>query len=227
MVQKKCSTNYDRFGYHVNNKPMLARNNQITSFSPIMKCISFFTSDNYIRQLYYYIRGAKLDTINSNSWKLTFLGEQVEFSRLSDLLLSNPYFSQQELLNFQERMRKCHLCSMGLMFYYSCNLVTGYIDSIIERGKIIHSWVETDDGNVLDYCSNLVIKKEDYYRLVNPEVINTISTEEYLNDINLFGEIDMPFSDKFYCLFRNEILVNLEATHLFDKNESFQKMLHH
>lgn len=223
MQQNQYLGNYDRFGIHINNNQILSRNNQVTKFSPIMQCICLFTTDDYMAHLYYYQRGICLEKITHDKWKLIFPDEQVEFSRLSDLLPSDSPFSKHTLLNYEKRMRSCHVDSMRLLPLCNGKIVTGYVDSRKERGKIIHSWIETARDNVFDCSNNLAISKQDYYRYMHPEVINIISKEEYFDDCTVLTEI--PICDKVYCLFRNEILESLNNTHLINEEEAFQKKL--
>ncbi len=83
-------------------------------------------------------------------------------------------------------------------------LETAYVDDSGGKGKSLHSYIRKGK-NIIDYTSNLVIMWEDYESLLHPIVLNKISHEEFLLDINsLIARL--PISTKFYCLFRDELL---------------------
>lgn len=106
-------------------------------------------------------------------------------------LLSN-YIKDEELkseLFSTNRYSYCHANSQYVAFLIgkSSKVVGGKI-RVGENSYFYHSWVEIDEKNlVLDYNHNLVMNKDDYYKLNGAVAINKTPINElvsYLNEIN-------------------------------------------
>ena len=168
--------------------------------------IHSFTSNDNISRILYHAKGYKLVRIDSKKQKIIYQDEEIEFSTISDVLEGdeeNITKYKKELLNLRQRTRKCH--NMSLSFLGSDigdRVVTGYIDSTSKNTRVIHSWLETED-KVIDYTCNLIIDKDQYYKLWNPEVLSVISREDFKADYE--KEFMHILGCKFYCLFRDEL----------------------
>lgn len=195
---------YNEYGINIKNEEMffLKSNDQFeTDFK--LPAIKAFTTSNYLLHLIFKMKGFSLKKIEDGKLCMTYKNESIQFSRISDLLISNNNETiklKKQLLNINKRRGECHVNSTE---YINCGdyLVTGYISG--DKYSIIHSWVETDK-NVIDFTLNLVIKKEDYYKMMNAQVLSIIKKE------NVYDELNSSFSReflgvKFYCLFRDEL----------------------
>ena len=109
-------------------------------------------------------------------------GEIYTFNKLSNLL------NKQEIkdeLESNRRYKKCHTKSIELMLILPKSFIlTGYVKR--GHGKFLHSVVEIEKQKgpyIIDYTKNLVMPKEQYFKLTNFEQIECISDEEFLEDI--------------------------------------------
>ncbi len=106
---------------------------------------------------------------------------------------------------------QCHEKSILLASIYpNFRIITGYI--YLEKQRMLHSVIEYDDNEetiILDWTKNLRMLKEDYIRLTNLRVIETIEGYDVKNDIT--GPIiQMGMDFKTYCAFRPEIVKELK-----------------
>lgn len=225
IAERLVNTNYNYHGIHLNNIPMLLSKKVPCNFSIEMRAIRAFTSYNYFIQLLYRLIGFKLIKINDYKLELHYKKNNFEFSKLSDLYTSNNKLENLKnkiiLLNYQKRKGKCHFQSLCLLPICGDYLVTGYVNDSSNKVRVIHSWIETEN-NVIDYCSNLVISKENYYQLMNPEILSVIKKEDYLKDANS-KFLNSLIGCKFYCLFRDELYYN--GLFNFNNEDSIQKRL--
>ena len=197
-------------GYNLKNFPMLCRKKAKIAPNFKMRCIQNFTSNNKLLNLWCNVKGVKLKRINTDMCEIDFGNESIKFSLISDLFIndnSDVIALKKQLLNAKKRSGLCHYQSVSYLNSWGNKIVTGYVDDTIASQRDVHSWIETDI-NVIDYSKNLVISKDDYYRLLNPEVINEITKDELNCDIELLRNFSF-LSCKFYCLFRDEIINDL------------------
>ena len=117
-------------------------------------------------------------------------GEIYTFNKLSNLL------DEQEMkdeLESNRRYKKCHEKSMELMLTLPESFIlTGYVKR--EYGKFLHSVVEIEkqeEPYIIDYTKNLVMPKEQYFKLTNFEQIERISDEEFLEDMVAIAQLDI------------------------------------
>ncbi len=78
---------------------------------------------------------------------------------------------------------RCHEAS--IQFSGQNDVVTAFMHEPLSNLRFLHSFVETDE-KILETTANIVMKKEDYYRLTRPEVITKIPGEELLDLWNSF-----------------------------------------
>lgn len=133
---------------------------------------------------------------------------KISFNLLSDFMTHEDVKKE---LTSDERIHKCHEKSILLASIYpNFRIITGYI--YLEKQRMLHSVIEYDDNEetiILDWTKNLRMLKEDYIRLTNLRVIETIEGYDVKNDIT--GPIiQMGMDFKTYCAFRPEIVKELK-----------------
>ena len=133
---------------------------------------------------------------------------KIPFNLLSDFMTHEDV--KKELLS-DERLHQCHEKSIVLASIYpNFRIITGYV--YLEKQRMLHSIIEYDDNEetiILDWTKNLRMLKEDYIRLTNLRVIETIEGYDVKNDIT--GPIiQMGMDFKTYCAFRPEIVKELK-----------------
>ncbi len=128
---------------------------------------------------------------------------------------------KKELLS-DKRYGTCHSSIMGISSSVpNSYVVTGYIT--IGSSKVLHSILEVKDDDrfvVLDWTRNLVMDKDNYYKLTSFEELSRYEGSNTRDDIDLLCDIGMGC--KPYVVFRNEIMRDVEKNKsLFKKkNES-------
>ncbi len=133
---------------------------------------------------------------------------KIPFNLLSDFMTHEDVKKE---LTSDERLHKCHEKSILLASIYpNFRIITGYV--YLEKQRMLHSVIEYDDNEetiILDWTKNLRMLKEDYTRLTNLRVIETIEGYDVKNDIT--GPIiQMGMDFKTYCAFRPEIVKELK-----------------
>lgn len=133
---------------------------------------------------------------------------KIPFNLLSDFMTHEDVKKE---LTSDERIHKCHEKSILLASIYpNFRIITGYV--YLEKQRMLHSVIEYDDNEetiILDWTKNLRMLKEDYIRLTNLRVIETIEGYDVKNDIT--GPIiQMGMDFKTYCAFRPEIVKELK-----------------
>lgn len=133
---------------------------------------------------------------------------KIPFNLLSDFMTHEDVKKE---LTSDERLHKCHEKSILLASIYpNFRIITGYV--YLEKQRMLHSVIEYDDNEetiILDWTKNLRMLKEDYIRLTNLRVIETIEGYDVKNDIT--GPIiQMGLDFKTYCAFRPEIVKELK-----------------
>ena len=129
---------------------------------------------------------------------------KIAFNLLSDFM---THEDDKEELTSDERLHQCHAKSIILASMYpNFRVITGYV--YLENQRILHSVVEYDDNEetiILDWTKNLRMFKDDYLKLTNFRVIETIEGYEIANDIT--APVNKIGRDlKTYCVFRPEII---------------------
>lgn len=134
---------------------------------------------------------------------------KINFNLLSDYFKEEPYVEELKKL---DRYHKCHLrCFELLEIIENSKLVSGIMDVFNE--DIYHSVLEITDekGNIyyVDYVKNLIMKKEDYIFLTNFKELQSISYDEFENDLEILSKIFDKIEMKWYFAFRYEIMRDL------------------
>ena len=106
-------------------------------------------------------------------------------------------------------------------------ILTGCIKK--SYGKFLHSVVEIEKQGkpyIIDYTKNLIMPKEQYFKLTNFEEIERISDEEFFSD--LVATLQLDLSQKEYLTFRSEIMNDLKKNmFLFTENEEIVQGVEH
>lgn len=133
-------------------------------------------------------KGFKLTDYDGNDIKITLISK-----RIPHILELFP-----KLISFSGREGCCHINSILLSQCLSNDntfVVTGNIKSL-DNQVLLHSWIETIATEtrqplVLDFNTNAIFDKEDYYKLRQPEVITEVSKE----DLKKFLDKKIAFRD--------------------------------
>jgi len=219
------NTPYNVRGIHLSSVPMLLYIEKHVDYNKCAEAICSFTSFQPLEHLGFRFQGFHLKRKKPEIYRLQFEEENIEFSKFSDLIMTSNFKQKMkmkfQLLNEKKRKGSCHYWSMFFLEYFGDRIVNAYIDDPTEKFRVVHSFIELNN-KVYDYTKNLVISKEDYYRLFNVEVINTIDRNVYLEDIK--NPFFNSFIDcKFYCLFRDELLNGHTFTSTFWKVDDINK----
>lgn len=150
-------------------------------------------------------------------------GNEVNVSKLSSVKPIKKEFPY--LTDFSKRTGTCHHDSIILALMtgnVNSKVVTGNITSLAKDHKILHSWVEfvNREGKerVADSTFNLIMDKEDYYRLRKAEPLASLSTQQIVDDIYLGllnSEPVQQMDYKVFLLYHDDILKD------FYKNPDF------
>lgn len=143
---------------------------------------------------------------------------EINFRKFSDVI--RAYYYKEQLHN-DERSSLAPIKSCEIAPYLSkSNILTGFI--LIGNLKMMHTVIElVDEGLIIDWSINAIMKKEDYLRLTKLQVINKLETDKLIEDrmsgfLTVFLDSVIPL--KFYLLFRDELVKDL------DKNKQLINM---
>ena len=137
--------------------------------------------------------------------------KKIKFELLSDYI--NDEEMKNELLS-DRRYGECHGNSIKIMSMIKNNAYL--INGEVKRNDleyVYHTWVELEKYNetlVLDYNHNLVMKKEDYYKLMGARVINKSSYTEVVRTIKLLQDYELYLHPMTFGYFSQEIIKDLE-----------------
>ena len=146
---------------------------------------------------------------------------------LSDLI---PSFEKEypDIKN-NNRLGKCHKISMDISKKLGKDnfLVTGYCYGMSDQSKYLHSWVETIIDNkevVIDYTQNAIINKPGFYLLNHAEPLSKIPNNDIISDEYFLNKICslIPFSNKEYLVFRDEIMSDLKKSNISFEDENIR-----
>ena len=138
------------------------------------------------------------------------------FELLSDYIINEQM--KNELLS-KDRYGECHRNAPKLVLGINCQddkkkyLVNGKI-KINEKDYLYHTWMEVEDANkkvtLFDYNNNLIIDKEDYYKLIGAKVVNRTDSDSLIKVLELIEEFDICFHPMTLGYFSEEIIRDLE-----------------
>lgn len=133
-----------------------------------------------------------------------------------DFRMMSSYIKDKEIkkeLKSPRRGGKCRISSVTVsnILKSENKIVTGYY--YVDNGKYLHTVVETELGGeqyVLDFTSNIMMKKDQYQSLFKFEQLEAIKDEDYRKDERTMENLDAVTLKK-YLLFGKEIIKDLEG----------------
>lgn len=135
--------------------------------------------------------------------------EEYTFSLLEDLFEDDE---TKRILHSPERYGSCHHASVGMCLnlpHKNSKILTGYIN--YSDCRILHSvyYYEEDGMEIIyDYTKNIMMRKDDYFRLTNFKLINEIEREKLIEDKNFICNSNI--SVKAYMVFRDEMMRDIK-----------------
>lgn len=135
--------------------------------------------------------------------------EEYTFSLLEDLFEDDE---TKRILHSPERYGSCHHASVGMCLnlpHKNSKILTGYIN--YSDCRILHSvyYYEEDGIEIIyDYTKNIMMRKDDYFRLTNFKLINEIEREKLIEDKNFICNSNI--SVKAYMVFRDEMMRDIK-----------------
>lgn len=128
--------------------------------------------------------------------------------------------NMKRTLHSVDRYGECHHSSIGMCLslpHKNSKILTGYIN--YSDCKILHSVYCFTDNNIdfiYDYTKNLIMEKNEYFKLTNFKLINEISREHLIEDKDFI--LNSNVSVKAYLVFRDEMKKDI------DKNEKLYQL---
>ena len=155
--------------------------------------------------------------------------QEYEFEHLGEIYtfnkISNFYGDKKtkKELESGERYGKCHEASIYFsMINKDCYILTGHINN--NGGTYLHSVIETKDGKILDWTKNLIMSKEDYFKLTEFKALEKISGEEMIETF-----IRLPVgkvNGKVLTVFGKEVLKDMKKNPaIFEVDEESKEEL--
>lgn len=135
--------------------------------------------------------------------------EEYTFSLLEDLFGDDE---TKRILHSPERYGSCHHASIGMCLnlpHKNSKILTGYIN--YSDCRILHSvyYYEEDGMEIIyDYTKNIMMRKDEYFRLTNFKLINEIEREKLIEDKNFICNSNI--SVKAYMVFRDEMMRDIK-----------------
>ena len=136
-------------------------------------------------------------------------GSKIKFLKLSEYAKCDNLAE----LDTKKRYGHCHSRSLGVA--YGCKnskLLSGIANLSYD---FCHSVVELENGDIIDWTRNLIMKKEDYIKLTNFRTIQSIDSND-LNEL-IENEALRGMDLRAYLYFRDEIVADLEKHQLLKK----------
>lgn len=137
------------------------------------------------------------DIQRENRDKLTvkLKNREIEIQRLTHFF--NLISEARDAFDTTRRFGNCHWLSIDLARSHAvknrpCELVTGEVFTIHKKAKFLHSWIEFPYKNqtlVADGTKNVVMKKEDFYYLMNANPLHRIDAKTIYEDEPMVSEL--------------------------------------
>ena len=216
------SQKYDSNGINYNNYAL--RGDSIFLINSYRKNLKY---DQIQKQLNKFTLNPEVipENIIINPTKAGYIFKSSTFGDFEFNLLSNFVDSEKEksILLSEKRYHKCHFNSTNILLHLAeenqkyAHLVSGTFQ-INDQDFGYHSWVELDDKDiVMDYNHNLVMNKDEYYKLYGIKVINRTNIADLKECLTLLGtNFNVMFPGMFVNYFGDDIVRNLKRNkHLF------------
>ena len=100
---------------------------------------------------------------------------------------------------------RCHEISsiLGINYDY---IVTAFVNSPLDGYKYLHSFV-LDGDDVYDFAKNLKMKKEDYYDLLNPNILSKIKGNTFVDEWRMASHNYPPMRLRDYLVRHDELIL--------------------
>lgn len=177
-----------------------------TSSDITMKHIERFIKLYKDSPLYNTILSYKMNINKAkNSWNY----KGTSFSILTETLKNNKSI----LLNLTFKNDPDIYTTILARFLSNSMIAVGRISNL-DGNKFLHSFI-VQDNKVYDYSKNMIMNKEDYYKMYQVEIINIVSAKEFLNNRTKYYELKEVLKEnpvtllEFLC-WPNEILAGLK-----------------
>lgn len=134
------------------------------------------------------------------------------FRKISSTFIKEPSIFFE--LESDERYGKCHSKSLELVLITpNSKIVTGYITE--NNLHLLHSIIVATELNgdyVYDWTKNLIMSKDEYYKLNKFKVLSEITKDEIIYDKENYADLLVNnICIKPYLVFRNEIVKEIET----------------
>ena len=137
------------------------------------------------------------DIQRENRDKLTVKLKNREINMIRLTHFFNLISDATDAFDTTRRFGNCHWFSIDLARSHAsenrpCDLVTGEVFTIHKKAKCLHSWIEfpfKDDIYVADGTKNIVMKKEDFYYLLNVNPLQRIDAKTIYADEPMVSEL--------------------------------------
>ena len=152
----------------------------------------------------------------NREYEFEYDGEKYTFDKISNSINNKE---ARKKLESEKRCRECHINTMMVLGVKDWKVLTGYIN--INGGRYLHSVIETNDGRILDLTRNLDMTKEEYAKLTEFNIIESIGSDELLQIwIKLY---DLHCGSKITSVFGPEILKDTERNpNIFVEDEGLR-----
>lgn len=135
---------------------------------------------------------------------------QIKFTKISEIF---PGLEAQDIIKPGEQEGHCHSLSMDMcsQLFVPNEIVTGYISTISDQARFLHSWIETTiNGNiwVLDPTVNMVINRDSYYFLHHAKPLSRVSQTGLIYGTDRISYLGLTCKES--LLYWNEIMQDLD-----------------
>lgn len=192
FLKKLCLANYEYYGPSYLNDviqneklPELLEKYQINYGYFIYWILVMYASGKVSKDAFNNILIQDFDISKDKKWIKTKLGDfnfELLINRLGDIFKQDNPLKLKYYYNIY-RGKALGFCHKYTLEYGDKNAkyVTALIPIWFREVKYLHSYVEKDE-QVIDVSRNLILPKQEFETLVNPEVISIITPEEYQED---------------------------------------------
>ena len=137
--------------------------------------------------------------------------DKLSFRRLSDYLKRLTKEDKKELLSTR-RYGHCHDRSLYLGIGNKKSKILSGICTL-DNKSFYHSVLELENGNIIDWTTNLIMNKSDYEKLTDFKVISSIDSED-LEELLTINKLSPKLNIRMYLYFRDELVDDLDKHNL-------------
>lgn len=154
----------------------------------------------------------------NQEYEFEFLGKKYTFDKISNLTEDRK---SRNILQSNKRHGKCHEASINLSVHIPfSNVLTGYMKFMGIR--TLHSVVEFNTGNILDWTRNILMPKKEYMDLFEFTVLESISDIELVELLPKLKKTEC-FDVRTIAVFAKEILEDMKRNPSLFETDQKQK----